>query len=213
MLDSKHKKPSCYIECRADLTDLVKIRKKYCKAVKLRVSTNDFIICAIARAIEKYPLMAGRITKDGKQIHITEDIGVGFAVAAPQGLVVPIVKKSTRQGLFEIGTESEQLLEKARSNRLMPDDFDGANVVLSGLGMYGISSFIAISPPLACGIIAIGRIEDTAIPANNEIKIRKMMSMTLTADQRIVNEFYAAAFLRCVIDQLESPKTLTGDFS
>ena len=212
MLDSKHNKPSCYIECRADLTDLVKIRKQYCRAVSLRVSTNDFIICAIARAIEKYPLMASGITKDGKHLQITEDIGVGFAVAAPQGLVVPIVKKSTRAGLFEIATESEQLLAKARSNRLMPDDFDGANIVLSGLGMFGISSFIAISPPLACGIIAIGRIEDTAVPVDNEIVKRKIMSMTLTADQRIVNEFYAAAFLRYVIEQLESPKTLTGDF-
>lgn len=213
MLESKRNKPCAYIECHADLTELVKMRKKYCRAIGVRASTNDFFITAIARAIAKYPLMAGKITPDGEHIEISKQIGVGFAVAAPQGLVVPVVKDASSKDLPAIAIESNELLQKARANKLMPDDFDGDNIVLSGLGMFNISSFMAISPPQPAGIIAMARIEDTVIPIDGEMLSRKMMSLMLAADQRLVNPFYAARFLKYVVHQLENPKTLTGDFS
>ena len=213
MLESKHNKPCAYIECHADLTDLVKMRKKYCRAIGIRATTNDFFITAIARAIAKFPIIAGKITPDGGHIQVAKKVGVGFAVAAPQGLVVPVVQDAAHKSLPTIAAESNELLQKARSNKLMPDDFDGANIVLSGLGMFGISSFMAISPPQPAGIIAMGRIEETAVPIDGEILPRKIMSLMFAADQRLVNAFYAARFLNYVVEQLEHPKTLTGDFS
>ncbi|MHC5146277.1 MAG: 2-oxo acid dehydrogenase subunit E2, partial [Planctomycetota bacterium] len=137
------------------------------------------------------------------------NIGVGFAVAAPQGLVVPVLKQMNDKSLIETAIESQGLLEKARSNKLMPDDFDGANMVLTGLGMYGIESFYAISPPSATGILSIGNIEETVVPVDGGFETRKMMFVALAFDQRVVDEFYAAQFLKVIRESLENPAAMT----
>lgn len=209
MHQSKQNKANAYLRMRADLTELVKMRKKYCRKVDARVTTNDFFIYAIAQAVKKYPLMAATIDPSGNELIITKDIGVGFAVAAPQGLVVPVLKQMNDKTLPQTAVESEELLQRARANKLLPDDFDGANMVLSGLGMYGIESFYAISPPSATGIISIGNIEEAVVPSDDDLVIRRMMYVSLAFDQRVVDEFYAAAFLRHVIDLLEDPIALT----
>ncbi|MHC5172995.1 MAG: 2-oxo acid dehydrogenase subunit E2, partial [Planctomycetota bacterium] len=155
------------------------MRKKYCRRVNVRVTTNDFFIYAIARAIKEYPLMAATIDSSGNNLVIPESIGVGFAVAAPQGLVVPVLKQMNDRTLIETADESQRLLEKARANKLLPDDFDGANMVLTGLGMYGIESFYAISPPSATGILSIGNIEEAVMPVEGGFEMRRMMYAAL----------------------------------
>jgi pyruvate dehydrogenase E2 component (dihydrolipoamide acetyltransferase) len=209
MHQSKQNKANAYLRMRADLTDLVAMRKKYCRKVKARVTTNDFFIYAIAQAVKTYPLLAATIDLSGNDLRIAKDIGVGFAVAAPQGLVVPVLKQMNDKTLPQTAVESEELLQRARANKLLPDDFDGANMVLTGLGMYGIESFYAISPPSATGILSIGNIEEAVIPVNGEFQTRKMMYVSLAFDQRVVDEFYAAAFLRKIIDLLQDPAALT----
>ena len=210
MLQSKRSKASAYLRMRADLTDLVAMRKAYCRKVNARVTTNDFFIYAMAQAVKQFPLMAAAIDSSGNHIRIADDIGVGFAVAAPQGLVVPVLKRMNHKTLPQTAIESEDLLKRARSNKLLPDDFDGANIVLTGLGMYGIESFYAISPPSATGILAIGNIEETIVPAENRFQTRKMMYAALAFDQRVMDEFYAAKFLRMVVNLLENPIELSG---
>jgi pyruvate dehydrogenase E2 component (dihydrolipoamide acetyltransferase) len=210
MLQSKRSKANAYIRMRADLTKLGRMRKAYCRRVNARVTTNDFFIYAITQAVKEYPLMAAAIDPSGNELVITRDIGVGFAVAAPQGLVVPVLKRMNDKTLTETAIESEDLLKRARANRLIPDDFDGANMVLTGLGMYGVESFYAISPPSATGILSIGNIEDTVIPSEKGFQIRRMMYVSLAFDQRVVDEFYAAAFLRHIINLLEDPTVLTS---
>lgn len=205
MLKSKKRKPYCYLERRVDLTELVSLRKPYCKQVGVRVTTNDFFFCAIARGVSKFPLLAGQLDPSGDFIRISTHVGIGFAVSAPQGLVVPVIKDILDKPLSEIATESNMLLKKARSNKLTPDDFHGDTIVLSGLGMYGINSFLAIAPPGATGIFSIGKIEETIVPVEGHMMTRKMMSVSLAVDRRIVDEFYAAKFLKYVIDQLENP--------
>jgi pyruvate dehydrogenase E2 component (dihydrolipoamide acetyltransferase) len=211
MLQSKQTKASAYLTVRADLTELTRMRKAYCKQVNVRATTQDFFICAIARVIQAYPLMAAAFRKDLQFWEISEHIGVGFAVAAPQGLVVPVVQKAEQKSLPQLAAESEDLLKKARANKLLPDDFDGANIVLSGLGMYGIESFYAISPPSALGIISIGNIEDTVVPVDDGFRVRKKMCVSLAFDQCIVDEFYAAQFLNQIVKSLEDPWSLTRD--
>lgn len=211
MLQSKRTKASAYLTVRADLTELTRMRKAYCKQVKVRATTQDFFICAIARAIAAYPLMAAAFSQDGRFLEISEQIGVGFAVAAPQGLVVPVVQDVEHKNLPQLAAESEALLKKARANKLLPDDFDGANIVLTGLGMYGIESFYAISPPSALGIVSIGNIEDVVAPIENGFVTRKKMYVSLAFDQCIVDEFYAAEFLSCIAESLEDPWSLTRD--
>ncbi|HPD48489.1 MAG TPA: 2-oxo acid dehydrogenase subunit E2 [Anaerohalosphaeraceae bacterium] len=209
MLQSKRSKPYCYLECVADLTELTAFRKPYCKETGLRVTTNDFFFCAMARAVQVYPLMAGQLDPSGDFIRISKHIGVGFAVSAPQGLVVPVIKEVEGKSLAEIAEASDRLLKRARANKLTPDDFHGDTIVLSGLGMYGVHSFLAIAPPGATGILSIGNICDTIRPTDGDMIVRKTMSVSLAVDRRIVDEFYAARFLRYVVSQLEDPVSLT----
>ena len=211
MLQSKREQPSSFLECRADMTELLMFRKKYCKQTGVRVTTNDFFFCAIARAISQYPKMSAKLDTSGDNMIIADNIGVGFAVAAPQGLVVPVIKGCDKKTLVEIAEASGELVVKARSNKLEPMDFEGANIVLSSLGMFGISTFYAITPPGATGIVSIGKIEETVMPTDGEMAIKKTMSVALAANLTIVDDFYAAEFLRCIVDALENPQSLTVD--
>lgn len=209
MLQSKRQGAFFYLQSEADVTELMAIRKPYCKRVKVRVTTNDFFFCATARAMTKYPLMAGQLDKTGGFIEIPKHIGIGFAVSAPQGLLVPVIQNAAEKPLTKIAAESAELLKKARSNRLMPDDFYGANIAVTSLGMYGVTSFFAIAPPGVAGIISTGTIDEHIVPINGDMVVRKIMSFALAADRKIVNEFYAAKFLRYIIEQIEQPLTLT----
>lgn len=209
MLQSKQTKASGYLSVHADLTELTGMRRKYCRKAGVRATTNDFFFLAIARAIKKYPLLAATIDAARENLVLSEKIGVGFAVAAPQGLVVPVLQDVGHKSLVDIAAASEILVAKSRSNKLTPDDFDGANVVLTGLGMYGIHQFYAIAPPSATAIVSISMIEDTVTPVEGELCVRKKMDVSLAYDGQIVDEFYAGAFLRHIVDQLEDPWTLT----
>jgi pyruvate dehydrogenase E2 component (dihydrolipoamide acetyltransferase) len=209
MLQSKRTKAAGYISIHADLTELGEMRRDYCRKVGVRATTNDFFMMAIARAITKYPMLSACLDAARENFILSEKIGVGFAVAAPQGLVVPVVQDVANKSLIELSKEAEILLNKARANKLMPDDFDGANVVLTGLGMFGIHQFYAIAPPAATGIVSIGLIEDTVTAIEGKPGIRKKMDAALAYDGQIIDEFYAAAFLRCIVDQLEDPHSLT----
>lgn len=208
MLHSKRHKPCFYLSIKADVTELMGLRRKYSKSVSTRVATNDFCIAAMGRAIEKYPLMAGQF--DGDHIQIAGNIDVGLAVAAPQGLIVPIIRDANKKTLPQIAKESGELINKGRSNDLSPDDMQGAVITLTGLGMYGIDSFIAIASPCQCGILAIGKPTKTVVPIEGDIVFRKMVSLTLAADHRIVNGVYAAKFLKEVVGLLEQPQRLIG---
>ncbi len=206
---SKREGAYSYLECWADLTELSEMRKAYSRSVGVRVTTNDFFFRAMALATMEFPLMAAEVIDgDPGHIQISPGIGVGFAVAAPQGLVVPVIHNIQDKSLPQIAVESDALLHKARSNKLVLEDFYGANVVLSGLGMYGVHSFYAIAQPGTSGILSIGNIADTLVPTGDGFIVRKRMSVSLAADFRIVDEFYAAGFLRRIVDHLEHPRYL-----
>lgn len=209
MLQSKHQKPCCHLQCRANLTTLNYMRKPYCKQIGTRVTTNDFFFRAIANAAKKFPLVAACIDPQDENIQLNNEIGIGFAVSAPQGLVLPVIKNIIDKPLPTIALESGNLLKKARSNKLRPSDFDGANIVFSSLGMYGVNSFFAIVPPKSTAIISVGTLDDTVMPANGNLMVQKIMSIGLAADNRIVNDFYVAQFLQCLVHGIENPKTLT----
>jgi pyruvate dehydrogenase E2 component (dihydrolipoamide acetyltransferase) len=209
MLQSKQTKASGYMTVRVDLTDLTQMRRDYCRKARVRATTNDFFILAMARAVRKYPLLAATLDEYRENLIVCPRIGVGFAVAAPQGLVVPVLQDMGHKSLIQAAAESEIMLNKARSNKLEPDDFDGANVVLTGLGMFGINQFYAIAPPSATAIISIGLSEEGLIVKDEEIRTRKMMDVSMAYDGQIIDEFYAAGYLREVADQLEDPWTLT----
>ncbi|MCE5185801.1 MAG: 2-oxo acid dehydrogenase subunit E2 [Planctomycetaceae bacterium] len=209
MLKSKRTKPHGYLRVRADLTKLVNGRKAFCRKTNSHVTTNDFFIYGIAQSIVRWPLMGASLDPDENALVIPKDIGVGFAVAAPQGLVVPVIKQMQQKTLFQTALDSEELLKRSRANKLLPDDFDGATMVLTGLGMYGVNAFYAVSPLAATGIVSIGNFQDVAVAITDGFTMRKMMYISLAFDRRFIDEFYAAGFLNDMAAYLNDPTEMS----
>ncbi len=215
MLASKRNKPCYYMETRADITELMGMRHNLSRALGVKVTTGTFYIRAMALAAKQYPLMVGRLVPgvsrnngDGTLIQIAENVNVGFAVNSPQGLVVPVVRYTERLSLTEIAEEEKMLTDKARSNKLTLEDIEGETITLSNLGAYDIDSFQAILPPQVSAIIAAGKIVPTVVPQDEGHIVRKLVSLSLTADQRVIPCDYAARFLQCLAEQLVDPEQL-----
>ncbi|MCX5638575.1 MAG: 2-oxo acid dehydrogenase subunit E2, partial [Planctomycetota bacterium] len=147
MLKSKLTKPCFYIESKADVTELMAIRGKLSKALGAKITSNAFLVRALALAAKQYPVMTGSL--NGEDIRIAEAINVGFAVHSPQGLVVPVIKDADKKTLAEIASQDKLLTEKARSNKLTLTDMEGETIALSNLGVYGVDYFFGIVPPQA----------------------------------------------------------------
>jgi pyruvate dehydrogenase E2 component (dihydrolipoamide acetyltransferase) len=208
MLKSKLSKPCFYVGSKADITELMAIRPKLRKSLGVKITTNTFYIRALGLAVQKYPLAVGKF--DGDNIRIAERVNVGFAVNAPQGLVVPVVKDAGEKTLPEIAREEASLTNKARDNQLKLEDIEGETIALSNLGAYGIDSFLGIVPPPASTILAVGNVVHTPMyrGENDKIMVRKVISLSLAVDRRVITEAYAAEFLNFITEQLENPQRL-----
>jgi pyruvate dehydrogenase E2 component (dihydrolipoamide acetyltransferase) len=206
MLESKREKPCFYIGLKADVTELMGMRGKLRKSLGVKVTTNAFYIRALALAAREYPLMVGTIANDN--IRIADRINVGFAVNAPQGLVVPVIKDADKKNLSEIAAQEKILTDRGRSNQLTLEEMEGETVALSNLGSYGIGSFLVIVPPPTSTILAVGNVIPTVLPQDGIPVTRKMVSLTLAVDRRVIDEVYAAKFLNCIKERLQTPQEL-----
>ena len=207
MLQSKREMPCFYLSVKADVTNLVKFRAKLNKTSDVRVAYNDFIVRAVALGLEKFPIMTGQLA--GDSIQLADSIGVGLAISVPGGLVAPIVKDVNKKDVRRIARDSKALIEKARSNKLAPEDLEGGCITVSNLGAFEIESFIPIVVPGQCSILGIGQISETCVPENGNITVRKLMSMTLSIDHKVTNGAYAAQFLDYVRKLLEDTSTFS----
>ena len=135
-------------------------------------------------------------------------MNVGFAVNSPQGLVVPVVRYAEGLSLAEIAEEEKLLTGKARSNKLTLEDIEGETIALSNLGAYDIDSFLGIVPPQVSTIVSAGKVVPAAVPQDDRIVVRKMVSLSLAVDHRVIHCDYAARFLQCLAEQLADPEQL-----
>jgi pyruvate dehydrogenase E2 component (dihydrolipoamide acetyltransferase) len=206
MLQSKQSKPCFYIEIKADVTELMGLRPKLRKSLGVKITTDAFYVRALALAAKQYPLTLGRI--NGDNIEIPDSINVGFAVNAPQGLIVPVIKDADKKTLAEIAELEQALTEKGRDNKLTLDEMEGETIALSNLGAYGIDSFLAIVPPPASTVLAVGNVNREIVPVDGKPAERKIVSLSLAADRRVIDEVYAAKFLNTICDQLQNPQQL-----
>ncbi|MGA2172437.1 MAG: 2-oxo acid dehydrogenase subunit E2 [Sedimentisphaerales bacterium] len=206
MLESKRTKPCYYIGIEADTTELMDSRHELKKHLGVKITSNAFYIRALGLAVREYPLMVGAL--EGDNIAIADSINVGFAVSAPQGLVVPVIKEADKKSLADIATLEKELTDKARSNKLTLDDITGETIGLSNLGVYDIDSFIGIVPPPATTILAVGNTLRTAVPVDGKVVVRKITDLTIAADARVVPDTYAAKFLARIANLLQGPKQL-----
>ncbi len=208
MAFSKQTKPCFYLDAHVDVTNLMGMRPKLRKSLGIRITSNTFFIHALALSAREYPLMVGAIR--GEYVKIAESINVGFAVNTAQGLVVPVIRHADTKSLSEIARQEDALTKRARSNQLTLEEIENETIALSNLGVYGIDSFFGIVPPPASTILSVGNVINTAVPAApGSIDHRKIMSLTVAVDARIVDEMYAARFMRYFGQLLEDPAQLT----
>jgi len=169
----------------------------------VKVSVTDLLTKVCASALARHPDVNVSFTDEALLRH--PNANVGIAVAAPQGLVVPVVKRAERLSLAEIAAVRADLVERARNQKLKAEDMDGGTFTISNLGMFGVEAFIAVLNPPQAAILAVGATEDRPVARDGEVVVRPTMTMTLTVDHRAVDGAPAADFLRTVKAMLEEP--------
>ena len=169
----------------------------------VRVSFNDLIVKAVARALVRIPQVNVSFAEDRilqkKQVHI------GVAVALEQGLIVPVLRNADQRGILDIAREARRLSEAAREGKLRPEDFSGGTFTVSNLGMFDVDSFTAVINPPESAILAVGSITPTLVVVDGQVVVRNRMKVTLSADHRAIDGAMAARFLQEVKRLLEEP--------
>jgi pyruvate dehydrogenase E2 component (dihydrolipoamide acetyltransferase) len=172
-----------------------------------KLSVNDFIIKALAMALQKVPRANASWTEGGLLLHRGSDIAV--AVALPGGgLFTPVVRNAELKSLSEISNEMKDLAGRARSKRLAPHEYQGGTTTISNLGMYGIDRFDAVINPPQASILAVGRAEKRPVIKDDAVKIATMMSATLSVDHRVIDGALGAELLAAFKAFIEDPVTM-----
>lgn len=206
MLQSKLNVPCFYLNTVVDMTDAVQFRSKMNRDGNVKISFNDIIIKAIAMAVQRYPVMGGRI--EGENIVTDSDVNISLAVSSGDDLFAPVVKSVNEKTVFDISNDISTLVEKVKSGKLEKDDLEGGCCCLSNLGSFGVESFIPIVIPGQCFILGAGKIADSVVVGGKGQTAKKMMSITISVDHKVANGAYAAQFLDFVKKLLENPESL-----
>jgi len=169
----------------------------------VRVTVTDLLAKICAQALMRHRDVNVQYTEDALLKFPTANIGI--AVAAPQGLIVPVVRSVERLSLAEIGAARADVVGRARESKLTTQDLEDGTFTISNLGMYGIEQFVAVLNPPQAAILAVGATVDTPVVRDGAVQVRPMMTMTLTVDHRAVDGAVGADFLRTVKQLLEEP--------
>jgi pyruvate dehydrogenase E2 component (dihydrolipoamide acetyltransferase) len=169
----------------------------------VRVTITDLLAKVCAQALMRHREVNVQYTEDALLKFPTANVGI--AVAAPQGLVVPVIRSVERLSLTEVGTARGDIVNRARDNKLTAQDLEDGTFTISNLGMFGIEQFVAVINPPQAAILAVGATLDTPVARDGAVEVRPMMTMTLTVDHRAVDGAAGADFLRTVKHFVEDP--------
>ena len=168
-----------------------------------KLSVNDFVIKAMAVALQKIPDCNVSWTEGGMVKHKHSDIGV--AVAMPGGLITPIIRKAETKTLSAISNEMKDFAARARARKLKPEEYQGGTTAVSNLGMYGINHFTAVINPPHATILAVGTSEERPVVRSGKIEIAQMMSVTLSCDHRAIDGALGAELIGAFKTLIENP--------
>jgi len=196
--------PVFQLQASADMTRanalVAKLRER---DPDVRITVTDVLTKVSAQALMRHREVNAEFTEDAILLH--PNANVGIAVAAPQGLVVPVIRGAERLSLAEIAAARADVVGRARDNKLRADDLEGGTFTISNLGMYAVESFTAVLNPPQAAIVAVGATEDRVVPVDGELAVRPMLTLTVTFDHRAVDGAPAAAFLQTLKESLEDP--------
>ncbi|MDQ2954311.1 MAG: 2-oxo acid dehydrogenase subunit E2, partial [Pseudomonadota bacterium] len=168
-----------------------------------KLSVNDFVIKALALALQRVPDANVTWTESGMLKHKHSDVGV--AVAIPGGLITPVVRKAESKSLSAISSEMKDYAARARSRKLKPEEYSGGTTAISNLGMYGMKDFAAVINPPQATILAVGAGEERAIVKGGKIETAMVMTVTLSTDHRAVDGAVGAELIGAFKALIENP--------
>jgi pyruvate dehydrogenase E2 component (dihydrolipoamide acetyltransferase) len=169
----------------------------------VRVTVTDLLAKVCAQALMRHRDVNVQYTDDALLKFPTANVGI--AVAAPQGLIVPVIRSVERLSLAELAQARGEIVGRARENKLTTADLEDGTFTISNLGMFGIEQFVAVLNPPQAAILAVGATVDTPVARNGGVEVRPMLTMTLTVDHRAVDGAEGADFLRTVKQFVEEP--------
>ncbi|MDX6767008.1 MAG: dihydrolipoamide acetyltransferase family protein [Candidatus Methylacidiphilales bacterium] len=211
---SKQTIPHFYQEMEIDMGPCMALRavlnarlEKTQPPVKL--SFNDFVLKACAVAMRKAPVVNAFWEEDA--VRMNGSVHLAFGVAIPGGLITPVIPDAQDKNLKQISLEAKELAARAKEGKLKPEEYTTGTFTVSNLGMFGVDRFSAIVNPPQAAILAVGNIvAKPVVDANGQIVVGQRMSLTLSADHRVVDGADAAIFLKEVKDLLEAPALLVA---
>jgi pyruvate dehydrogenase E2 component (dihydrolipoamide acetyltransferase) len=203
--------PHFYLTVDCDIGKLLEAREEINAAAPKgedgkpawKLSVNDFVIKALALALQRVPEANVTWTEAGMLKHVHSDIGV--AVAMPGGLITPIIRNAEQKSLSAISNEMKDLAARARARKLKPQEYQGGTTAVSNLGMYGIKDFTAVINPPHATILAVGAGEERAIVREGKIEAAHIMSVTMSCDHRAVDGALGAVLIGAFKSLIENP--------
>jgi pyruvate dehydrogenase E2 component (dihydrolipoamide acetyltransferase) len=169
----------------------------------VRITVTDVLTKICAQALTRHPDM--NVQFAGDALLAFPNANVGIAVAAPQGLVVPVVKNAEQLTIAQIAQVRGDLVSRARDNKLKADDLEGGTFTISNLGMYDVDVFTAVLNPPQASILAVGQTREMVVPRDGDIHVLPVMTMTITCDHRAVDGATGAEFLKTTKAMLQDP--------
>jgi pyruvate dehydrogenase E2 component (dihydrolipoamide acetyltransferase) len=210
--ESKQTIPHFYISIDIDIDALLKLRNELnAKSPKegpgaFRLSVNDMLIKAAAVTLRRIPTVNATFTEDN--IILYDDVDISVAVAIPDGLITPIVRKADQKGLAAISNEMKDLIARAKTGKLKPEEFQGGGFSISNMGMYGVSEFAAVINPPQAAILAVAAGQQRPVVKDGQIVVATMMTCTLSVDHRVVDGALGAEWLAAFKSVVEDPLSL-----
>jgi pyruvate dehydrogenase E2 component (dihydrolipoamide acetyltransferase) len=203
LTDSKTTVPHFYVtaDCRVD--DLLELRRGVNAAAAVKVSLNDFVLKAVAGALIEVP-DANAIWL-GKSIRRYDAADIGLAVAVDGGLLTPVLRSVDTTPLSAIATQVADLAQRARDGRIQQHELEGGSFSVSNLGMFGVTEFSAIINPPQSGILAVGGAIERPVVVDGELTVGTVMTVTLSADHRVIDGAVAAAWMAAFVRRIENP--------
>lgn len=205
MQESLRKHAQLSHQIKVNMSRAAELREAF-KAQDQKVSYNDIILLATARALMDFPVMNAELTDQG--ILRKDYVHLGMAVDTPSGLIVPVIRDADLLRLHELSACAAELAQKAKNGKLTPAEYTGSSFTVSNLGMFGLECFVPILNTPESGILGVGKIEKQPVVIDEEIVIRPMMCLTLTYDHRVTDGAPAAQFLARIKQYLENPYLL-----
>jgi len=208
LTESKQQVPHFYLTIDVAMDRLLDLRAQLNDSADgaFKLSVNDFIIKAVAKALKDVPAANASWTDTDTLMHRHAHVSV--AVAIEGGLITPVIRFAEQKGIVDISNEVKELAARARKGELQPEEYSGGTFSISNLGMYGVKKFQAIVNPPEGAILAVGATEARPEVENGQVVIKQMMSVTLSCDHRVVDGAVGAEFLAALKKHLETPASV-----